>query len=140
MLEVASDARPRNPCLLAYTCPLIIIGLLGSSRFHLRLTATGAPFSCKFSFLAPETGVPCGCGLLRVRVRACACVRVRQRKIYAALAMKAATLGNVDDIHSATDMFFCRKCKKRKCTYYQVSLRVWGLGFGVQGGTAHATA
>ena len=44
------------------------------------------------------------------------------RKIYAALAMKAATLGNVDDIHAATDMFFCRKCKTRKCTYYQVSL------------------
>jgi hypothetical protein len=46
----------------------------------------------------------------------------QQRKIYAALAMKAATLGNVDDIHAATDMFFCRKCKTRKCTYYQVSL------------------
>lgn len=47
----------------------------------------------------------------------------RQRRLYAALSMRATTLGTGEDKHAVTDMFFCRRCKQRKCTYYQMQTR-----------------
>eukprot|EP00960_Hanusia_phi_P069093 767000-Hanusia_phi.AAC.4 len=45
------------------------------------------------------------------------------RRTYAAYAMKSSTVGGAEDQHSVSDLFLCRRCQKRKCTYYQMQTR-----------------
>lgn len=47
----------------------------------------------------------------------------KEREIFSAVALQASTLGAAEEQYASTDMFFCRKCQKRKCTYYQMQTR-----------------
>jgi len=47
----------------------------------------------------------------------------KEREIYSTIALQASTLGEADEQYASTDMFYCRKCQKRKCTYYQMQTR-----------------
>mmetsp|Transcript_64215 Transcript_64215/g.171904 ORF Transcript_64215/g.171904 Transcript_64215/m.171904 type:complete len:449 (+) Transcript_64215:144-1490(+) len=47
----------------------------------------------------------------------------RERRLYSSLALQASMYGSLDEQYAATDLFHCRKCHQRKCTYFQLQTR-----------------